>query len=141
MWTVVGVIVLAVLGYWFYETNKMPADQGLSFITNFEECADAGYPVAESFPRQCRTPDGKVYVEETPALEQGAIARDGCYVGGCSGTVCSDQPGAVSTCEYRPEYACYRTAVCERQASGQCGWTETEELTACLGADLDSLSK
>lgn len=55
-----------------------------------------------------------------------------CYVGGCSGQVCSDSPGMVSTCEWRPEYACYQDAVCEEQVEGECGWTETEELAACL---------
>jgi hypothetical protein len=56
-----------------------------------------------------------------------------CYVGGCSGQICSDQEGAISTCEWRDEYACYQTATCERQAGGECGWTETPELMACLG--------
>jgi len=57
-----------------------------------------------------------------------------CYVGGCSSQICSDQPGMMSTCEYRDEYACYQTATCERQASGACGWTETTTLKACLGS-------
>ncbi|HEY0010704.1 MAG TPA: hypothetical protein VGB97_02190 [Candidatus Paceibacterota bacterium] len=55
-----------------------------------------------------------------------------CFVGGCSAQLCSDTPSMASTCEYRSEYACYRNATCERQASGQCGWTETSELRACL---------
>lgn len=55
-----------------------------------------------------------------------------CYVGGCSGQICSDQEGVISTCEWRDEYACYQTASCERQPDGQCGWTPTEELNACL---------
>lgn len=33
-------------------------------ISSFEECAAAGYPVMESYPRQCRTPDGRTFVEE-----------------------------------------------------------------------------
>lgn len=55
-----------------------------------------------------------------------------CYTGGCSAQLCSDQPDMVSTCEFKEEYACYQSAVCERQESGQCGWTETSELRACL---------
>jgi hypothetical protein len=55
-----------------------------------------------------------------------------CFVGGCSGQICTDNPNIASTCEWREEYACYRTAKCERQASGQCGWTDTKELRACL---------
>jgi hypothetical protein len=55
-----------------------------------------------------------------------------CFVGGCSGQVCSDQEGVITTCEARPEYACYHTATCEVQADGQCGWTQTSELQACI---------
>ena len=33
-------------------------------ITSFEECVEAGYPVMESYPRQCRTPDGRTFTEE-----------------------------------------------------------------------------
>jgi hypothetical protein len=33
-------------------------------INDFESCAAAGYTVTESFPRQCTTPDSRVFVEE-----------------------------------------------------------------------------
>jgi len=33
-------------------------------IDSFEECASAGNPVMESHPRQCRTVDGKHFVEK-----------------------------------------------------------------------------
>lgn len=59
-------------------------------------------------------------------------ATNTCVVTGCSGQVCSDKHEAT-TCEYKEEYACYRDAICERQTSGECGWTMTEELTECLG--------
>jgi eight-cysteine-cluster-containing protein len=61
-----------------------------------------------------------------------------CYVGGCSGQVCSDDPGAITTCEWREEYACYRDATCERQADGACAWTETPELRMCLDGGVAS---
>ncbi|HWH07316.1 MAG TPA: hypothetical protein VNU47_02210 [Candidatus Paceibacterota bacterium] len=55
-----------------------------------------------------------------------------CYVGGCSSELCSDRPDIVSNCLYKPEFACYRTARCEVQASGECGWTMTDALRMCL---------
>ena len=55
-----------------------------------------------------------------------------CYKGGCSGQLCSDEEGLSSTCEFRPEYACYSTATCARQPDGTCGWNPTPELEACL---------
>jgi eight-cysteine-cluster-containing protein len=58
-----------------------------------------------------------------------------CIRTGCSGTVCAE-PGdeVMTTCEWRPEYACYQDARCERQADGACGWTQTPELAACLAS-------
>ena len=41
------------------ENNQPPATQN---ITNFEECAAAGNPVTESYPRSCST-NGKTYTE------------------------------------------------------------------------------
>lgn len=61
-------------------------------------------------------------------------AQAQCFVGGCSGQVCSEQEGVITTCEFKPEYACYHTATCEAQADGTCGWTETPELQACLAS-------
>ena len=55
-----------------------------------------------------------------------------CYKGGCSGQVCSDRSGVITTCEWRPEYACYANARCERQVGGACGWTKTPQLESCL---------
>ncbi len=56
-----------------------------------------------------------------------------CWVGGCSGSLCDNEPGRVSTCQFRPQDACYgQTSTCEQQADGNCGWTPTPELEACL---------
>ena len=38
--------------------------QRVRSVQSFEDCAARGYPVMESFPRQCRTPDGRTFVEE-----------------------------------------------------------------------------
>lgn len=54
-----------------------------------------------------------------------------CRKTGCSGQICADEDMA-SDCMFRPEYACYRTATCERQPDGKCGWTQTPALTQCL---------
>ena len=61
----------------------------------------------------------------------GPVARKPCIKTGCSSQVCSDKE-VITTCEWRREYECYRSARCERQASGECGFTPSRELTACL---------
>jgi hypothetical protein len=76
----------------------------------------------------------------TTSTDESASRRDPhpageCFVGGCSSQICSDTPDVVSTCEWTDAYACYQDATCERQADGQCGWTETPELQDCLASD------
>ncbi len=62
-----------------------------------------------------------------------------CVRSGCSGTICVE-PGKemVTTCEFKPEYACYDQARCERQPNGECGWTPTPELDNCLASGAPS---
>ena len=33
-------------------------------VQSFDDCVKAGYPVLESYPRQCKTPDGKTFTED-----------------------------------------------------------------------------
>lgn len=45
---------------------------------SFEECVAAGYPIAESYPRQCFTPDGKSFTEtvEQPVQRPSSPSSD-----------------------------------------------------------------
>ena len=115
--SVVGILLLRGLA-------SAPVEQPV--ITNFEECLDAGYLILEGYPRQCQTPDGRVLMEEIAEAD-----KNSCNTTGCSGQACSNQE-VITTCEFLPEYVCYRNAVCERQSNGECGWTLTNELTQCL---------
>ncbi|GEM_PF-322289 len=68
---------------------------------------------------------------DVPATDRSVRSKDACVITGCSGEVCADEE-TITACIYREEYACYQTVICERQAGGECGWSETEELRACL---------
>ena len=115
----------------------VPASRA-SAITDFEGCAAAGYPVMESYPRQCAVPGGDVFVENIDPIDE----RPSCVVAGCSAQLCVEESEAefiVTTCEYRAEYACYQSqSRCERQSTGMCDWTPTEELRACLKDPLET---
>ncbi|RJR13663.1 hypothetical protein C4585_01675 [Candidatus Parcubacteria bacterium] len=135
----IGVAVLLIAtGILFTFNSIQTTDTTVVTVTSFEECVAAGNPVMESYPRQCRSADGQLFVEEVPpqTSDDGfGLQANGCAVAGCSGTLCvsADEAGdIVTTCEYRPEYACYKEASCEPQANGQCGWTDTPQLRACL---------
>jgi hypothetical protein len=61
---------------------------------------------------------------------------DECVVTGCRMQFCLDQSDAkslVSSCGDLPQFACYRTAKCERNPdSGRCGWKMDNALASCL---------
>jgi hypothetical protein len=56
------IVLLAVAAAIYY----IPGNEESSVeVNNFAACLDAGYPVMESFPRQCQSPDGRTFTEET----------------------------------------------------------------------------
>lgn len=67
-----------------------------------------------------------------------------CVVSGCSSQLCvegsqsdSSSKGVASTCEYKPEYECYKSygkcgIIQTGEESFKCGWQETDELKNCL---------
>lgn len=64
-------------------------------------------------------------------VSESAGKRGGCIITGCSGQVCSEEE-VMTTCEFRPEYTCFKSARCERLGDGQCGWAPTAQLRQCL---------
>jgi putative hemolysin len=69
-------------------------------VTSFDECAQY-YPVMESYPRQCTTPDGQQFVEELTCANAGAMC------GGITGMACCNS----LICDYDSTYP---------DASGKC---------------------
>ncbi len=101
--------------------------------TNNKEVSRDGYTF--SLKSATETTATVVVTKPVSATAPGtATAGAGCFIGGCSSQLCTDYPGAISDCMYRPEYSCYQktNARCEKQANGQCGWTPTAALAECL---------
>ncbi len=101
-----------------------------------ESCCDPsrgpciqGMPACERDEPKCCAP-GETCPDALPACPRPDPAPP-CQRTGCSGQICANEP-VPTTCEFRPEYACYADAACEAQDDGSCGWTETEELRRCL---------
>jgi hypothetical protein len=72
-------------------------------IESFEDCIEAGYPIMESYPRQCLVPDGRTFVEEVPLDEcaNDYECADGFY---CKGGICE---------EFIPDLSCRVDAGCQ----------------------------
>ncbi|MDQ3076745.1 MAG: Gmad2 immunoglobulin-like domain-containing protein [bacterium] len=59
-------VVLVILGIvLLFDIGRRAPESYLS-IAGFQECIDAGYPALESYPRQCKTPDNRTFVEVIP---------------------------------------------------------------------------
>lgn len=61
---------------------------------------------------------------------------NGCIKAGCSGQLCiekkDDATEGVTDCKWKESYKCLKSASCERQKTGKCGFTQTKESTKCL---------
>jgi hypothetical protein len=91
---IVTLLALGVIIVGFVFVYRKANSPVISEITSFEDCADYGYAVMESYPRQCRTPDGRLFVEEiTPTIT---------YINASSDKIVVDTPfpGAVTGKQY-----------------------------------------
>jgi hypothetical protein len=74
-------------------------DSGGQTIDSFAACVEAGNPVAESYPRQCRSADGQLFVEEVELPpEPGAaspVAPEAPPAAGQSGDAGQGVPGSA----------------------------------------------
>jgi hypothetical protein len=68
------------------------------------------------------------------------VSGEGCAIGGCSSQLCGEKAtihGIGTTCEWLPQYGCFRSARCGRFGpAGECTWELTPELLACLSDAL-----
>lgn len=118
----------------FLDFQKKP-----KIITSFEECAAAGYPIAVTYPPQCKTPDGKTFVEKISPTEPPQIANpafcgssshkkcstnSGCVAGGCSGQICQsiNDEQIITTCEYKNCYDAKKYGLRCGCFSNECQW-------------------
>lgn len=57
-----GVVIIGVIALGFLYYSKRDSDY--SAVTNFSECKQAGYPIMESYPEKCQTPDGRHFTND-----------------------------------------------------------------------------
>jgi len=55
-------VLVVALAVWLGTTHKIIAPQQTA--TNFDECTAAGFPIMESYPPRCSTPDGEVFIQD-----------------------------------------------------------------------------
>ncbi len=75
-------------------------------------------------------------IEVLEDQDQDSVSSNGdneCYIGGCGGELCTDDPGAVSTCEYLRGADCLQEegVSCE-SVDGECSWVLSEEAAQCF---------
>ncbi|OGY43060.1 MAG: hypothetical protein A2729_03785 [Candidatus Buchananbacteria bacterium RIFCSPHIGHO2_01_FULL_39_14] len=52
------IVIVSFLVFWYWPKSAYPV------VTDFDSCLQAGYPIMESYPRQCQNPDGRKFIED-----------------------------------------------------------------------------
>ena len=63
--TIISVLAILLVLIVIFFANFIQQNRTSQEISSFQECAEQGYIVMESYPRQCRTPRGDLFIEET----------------------------------------------------------------------------
>ena len=61
---ILAAVISLELNVYFKEHRAVTATSTPLAILSFTDCELAGYPIMESYPRKCKTADGKMYTEE-----------------------------------------------------------------------------
>jgi len=83
-----GLLVWTGISYYTKDFERFPTDNvpvPPPIVTSFGDCLKAGLPIMESYPRQCRTPDGRTFVEELPPTKP-------TYINATSGVISVETP-------------------------------------------------
>ncbi len=135
-------VIIAIIAGFIYAANSGPktdktTDDQLN--TNTEDAVNQpadntndGSTVGQPGVNSNNTNKPTTTVDNKPQPITPSVKVD-CVVMGCNNEVCTTPDDPIFTaCVVQPQFVCYKTAVCEKQATGRCGWTQTPELTACL---------
>ncbi len=67
-------IILISIFFLFYKNIKKED------IIDFKTCLSAGYPILESYPRQCKTLDGKTFIEKINIIDDKNNSQNRIYI-------------------------------------------------------------
>jgi eight-cysteine-cluster-containing protein len=79
--------------------------------------------IAESYPEQGTAKAIMVDEDENIVL---------CYIGGCSGELCTKEPEAISTCELLPGMECLKEEMSCELVEEECKWVLSTEAAKCF---------
>ncbi len=85
-------------------------------------------PVLDSYPIQA-------FAERIVIIEEGEEINDivkNCYVGGCAGELCTDDPEMPSTCELLPGMECLKEEMSCELVNDECTWVLSEKAATCF---------
>lgn len=106
---IIGVLLVLIVGLSVNLFIQERSTRAL-ILDSFDACVSAGYPVMESYPRQCRDGSGKLHVEamanetevEEVVMVEPTLTMAGAQSIATSSTVCTDE-GPIGTFEtYNP---------------------------------------
>ncbi|HOY46549.1 MAG TPA: DUF333 domain-containing protein [Candidatus Dojkabacteria bacterium] len=122
--TAVIIILLIIAGIigiasYNFSLNNLP-DTGEEIdatIFDFDSCSAAGYPILESYPPQCRTPDGRVFVQEVSEISN--PASEYCLENGGRLEFRKDLQGEAGFCIFENGKECEEWAFFNGECSNQ----------------------
>ncbi|MFA5831736.1 MAG: hypothetical protein WC878_07985 [Candidatus Paceibacterota bacterium] len=100
-------------------------------IANFEECANAGNPIMESYPRQCRA-NGRTYVENIETPPSPPVVGGDSDIHGCKGSAGYSWCELKQKCLRTWEEPCGTIAPADPQKISCPPKTGNEEKMACI---------
>ncbi len=88
--------------------------------------------VLESYPAQTTAAKIRIIEKHKEKEIENKEPQQFCFIGGCSGELCTDNPEAISTCELLPGMECLTKEMTCQLINNQCTWVLSQSAAQCF---------
>ncbi len=71
--TLASLVLVLIAGFAIW---RFAAPESYSQIASYDACAAAGYPILETYPEQCRLPDGRMFIRDIDSVDTATTQPD-----------------------------------------------------------------
>ena len=64
-------LTVAIIGFYFFYSQE---EKKYLSVNSFSECVSMGYPIMESYPEKCMTPDKRIFINESQVIKVEGVA-------------------------------------------------------------------
>lgn len=107
-------------------------EQGTALVIMLEEVKESDETVGDIDTTEDEDKEEDIALDDDIDVDKDDEIEIACYVGGCSGELCTDDPEIMGTCELLPGMECIPMEMRCEAVDGECTWIMSKRAAECF---------